>query len=401
MGLFTFLTPLHSTTRVTELSEQVDHPTPSIPYSIQFFRATAYHGSVVPLISRRNFWGTYETLTFPNFNVFNPSLISLPYHPRHRTSFAVITRNEFEWAKQDGEEIQPRSLVAGLLDVSNSSTPAKSRWQPKQTPSVIVHSAQKVARLVQSWETYYPACWNVPGYWNIQGPEDGRIFWTHWGEPLLIYISVPPPALEICRVMYLVDLRCVYPAFERHLSDVANSVRVRFPRSVPLVYNGQEGFMKNWAPFTDREGNFYVHTALIPQTIFKLEVAPGKRLPTYNSSAEDISILRPVDTDPRAPNCISIALGEFGHLPKPNPVEIHQSTPFLEVVLCTNEQVRRGECDPLDPRKRVYIGVVHAVHKGNGDHYERHYERRLVTLNSTAPFNYISISKPLMYCKSS
>lgn len=58
-----------------------------------------------------------------------------------------------------------------------------------------------------------------------------------------------------------------------------------------------------------------------------------------------------------------------------------------------------GECDPNDAQNRVYIGLVHAVHKGNGDHYERHYERRLISLNSTAPFNYISISKPLMYCK--
>ena len=131
----------------------------------------------------------------------------------------------------------------------------------------------------------------------------------------------------------------------------------------------------------------------------ELPTSTGKRLPTFNSSVDDISILQSVETDQRTPNCISIALGEFGHVPKPNPVEIHQSTPFLEVVLCTNDQVREGRCDPNDPENRVYIGLVHAVHKGNGDHYERHYERRLITLNSTAPFNYISISKPLMYCK--
>jgi hypothetical protein len=86
----------------------------------------------------------------------------------------VITRNEFEWGWQDGEEIQPRSLVAGLLDVSNTSA-GKSRWFPKLAPELIVHHAQKLPKLVQSRETYYPGCWDAPGYWNIQGPEDGRI----------------------------------------------------------------------------------------------------------------------------------------------------------------------------------------------------------------------------------
>jgi len=82
---------------------------------------------------------------------------------------------------------------------------------------------------------------------------------------------------------------------------------------------------------------------------------------------------------------------------KPIPVEIHHAMSFLDVVLCTSSDIRSGHCDAGNPNNRIYLGMIHVVHKGSGQHYERHYERRIVTMNSTSPFNYLSVSKPVMY----
>jgi cobalamin biosynthesis Co2+ chelatase CbiK len=43
----------------------------------------------------------------------------------------------------------------------------------------------------------------------------------------------------------------------------------------------------------------------------------------------------------------------------------------------------------------VYMGVIQAQHLVSG---ARYYEARIVTLNFSLPFNYISISKPMLYC---
>src|SRR5579859_5885263 len=86
--------------------------------------------TVVPIVSRPNSWGTYETLYSPtsasSVIPYIPSLITRNTKFRSET----ITRNTFEWASQDGEEVQPRSRDAGLLDVRTG----KSCWSPKQAP---------------------------------------------------------------------------------------------------------------------------------------------------------------------------------------------------------------------------------------------------------------------------
>jgi hypothetical protein len=41
--------------------------------------------------------------------------------------------------------------------------------------------------------------------------------------------------------------------------------------------------------------------------------------------------------------------------------------------------------------------LIHAVHRPGG----LFYEPRIVTLNASAPYNYISVSKPLVYGTSS
>jgi hypothetical protein len=179
------------------------------------------------------------------------------------------------------------------------------------------------------------------------------------------------------------------------LEETENVPPIRFPHSVPLIYDGLTGVPKNWAPFTNELGEVFVHTDLIPQRIYKVNL-DDEPLPSFHSPANKLAILEPVPFDLAADqrNCMERALNESGG---PYWLEFHQSTPMLEVVLCTSAQIRAGICDPSDPVNRVFILIVHVVHRGY-EFYELSYEARLITLNSTAPHNYISVSKPLEYC---
>ena len=367
----------------------------STPFCLQYLRSTSGSSEAPTIASRRSYWGLYDTIAYPNFGVFNPSMMSLPYP--WQNSLLVIGRNQLEWATQGDHQVQPRDIVAGILDDTNN-TMRNTRWYPKQQMETELHSVQKLDRLISSNEWWFPACQGIPGYWNIQGPEDGRLFWSHLGEPLLVYLSVPTINHYLCRTQYIVDYRAIYPPLEKYLSEKSKSAPIRFPHSVPLIHANQSGFVKNWIPFTDRHGQVYVHSDLIPQTLFKMNLSNSpEKLPTRESPAGDLVLLERIETLHQSPNCLSIALGDVDTT-KPFPIEFHQSSPFLEVVLCTYTDVRLGRCNPDDPDNRIYITLVHLVHKGFGEHYERYYERRIITLNSSSPFNYVSVSKPLMFC---
>jgi hypothetical protein len=187
--------------------------------------------------------------------------------------------------------------------------------------------------------------------------------------------------------MYIVDLRSVYPILRDSLSDI--DAPTRFRESVPLIYANQTRLQKNWSPFTNAAGEVFLHTDLIPQTIYKLST--GDAAPTFSSSAADLARLELVVKSTVDRNCITMAVN-----PDDNPdtnVEIHQSTPFLEVVLCTSDAVRSGACDPKKPENRLYMSLFHVLHNQS----RRFYEPRIVTLSSTEPFEYVSVSKPLMY----
>ena len=203
------------------------------------------------------------------------------------------------------------------------------------------------------------------------------------GEPLLIYLSDSPENCGLCRALYLVDLRSVYPPLANLLGT--DSPPIRFNRSVPLLYPGQTGFHKNWAVFTTFNGDILIHTDLIPQRIYWLP--PSESFPTFYSPVSELATLAPLfqGTDE---NCLSLALND--RISKPNETLLHQSSPLLEVVLCTSAQVLSGSCDL---RNRIYIMLIHAVHKPG----RAYYEPRIVTLNPSPPFDYLSISKPLVY----
>lgn len=107
--------------------------------------------------------------------------------------------------------------------------------------------------------------------------------------------------------------------------------------------------------------------SLIPQEIYKYQ--PDTRL----------KLLVP---NPPAINCLTELTGaERDH------AKFHHSTPLLRVTLCA-----RGECEP-DIHNTVLFGMIHI----KVVQPFMFYERRVVTWNVTAPYEYVSVSKPIQY----
>ena len=345
---------------------------------------------VIPLSSRLDFWGLFDTIEFVNVSAFNPSLLTLPNAgERKNGTFVVVAREEYKFKWINGVMVQPRMIIASLLHVTNSDP--QRRWSPRESPRIQPHSLERLGKLVHSNDTYFPKCEPDPEglLTSIQGPEDPRLIWSHLGEPLMIYNSIPPENSDLCRHFYLVDLRGVYPIVADIISETANPAPIRFNESIPIAYPGQEGLHKNWAPFTNPAGDVFIHVHLVPQTIYKLKLDSPSSPLTSNSPVDLLSLEPIVRHPPEDENCVTIALSGFPRS------DIHQSTPFLDVVLCRSEDVHSGLCDPEDPNNRVYMGVIHAQHITEN---RRYYETRVVTLNFSFPFNYVSISKPMLYC---
>jgi len=369
---------------------------------MEYLRRVSDHSSspILVLSSLRNFWGRPDLIRYEESKTFNPSLLCLPYVPNNDATYLSVARSEIDW----DADVQSRNLIASLISERGYKQQIRyyrSRYFPRYTMVVTGYTEDKLESLVHSLDSFFPKCAaeiydELPWYQNIQGPEDGRLVWTRLGEPLLIYNSVSPEESDLCRCMYLIDLRSVYPALELFLRGTERNPPIRFAHSVPLIYPYQVGISKNWAVFSNAIGDVFVHTDLIPQRIYKLNLSGLDDLPWQDSPASDLAIMEPLPHDPTADaqNCIALSLNQTD---SDYPVELHQSSPMLEVVLCTSSQVRSGLCDPSDPRNRVFILLFHVVHR-RGERNDLAYEPRIVTLNSTAPYNYISISKPLVYC---
>jgi len=346
---------------------------------------------VLLLASRLHFWGIYDTIEFPEYGGFNPSVLALPSHTAsEKANLLVIAREEFRTEKIDDHEVQPRAIVGGILRIEDEGSALRGRWDPRHYPRTRSEwKIERLNRLIRSDDFRFPKCEPDPDnwFWNNQGPEDGRVFWSHLGEPLVIYHSISPTNSDLCRLMYLVDLRSIYTLLSEIVLRTVNPPPIRFTESVPLLIAGQNGMHKNWAPFTDSSGDVFIHVYLVPQTIYKLETntASSRALPTFSSPASELSILEPfVMQEPDEWNCLTVAL---------NGSDVHQSSPFLELILCNYADARSGACNPNDPKNRLYIGVFHVIHPEDRSFYEP----RILTFESSFPFNYVSLSKPMVY----
>lgn len=354
-------------------------------------------------MSRSNFWGAWENL---DRVCFNPTFLGLPFlNSSENGQFIVVARDPDNTTFHPSGDYDyftgTRSISGSLLGLPPSKNTTRYRWSPAkqfsrqchttQTLEDIVHMDEKFAREIPEEQK---ACFLTTG------PEDPRIFYSHLGEPLLLYNSIGALHSTECRHFYIVDIRSVYPVLDEILEDSGKPALIRYKQSMPVLYKNQTGLQKNWMPFSDAAGNIYVHTDLIPQAIYKLSFPTSTtNYPTFHSPDTDLVTLEPIVNSSLYQNCILLALDlpdyELDNSRGDQPLVIHQATPFLDVVLCFYSEVLSGACDPEDPKNRVYMGIFHVLHRRDG---HRIYERRIVTLKSSPPFEYVSISKPLMYC---
>jgi len=361
---------------------------------------------VVPILSRTNFWGTWENVDCEDRVCFNPTLLGLPFHdPSKNVPFVVVARDPdnttFHPTDAWGYFTGTRSISGSLVDLPSAANASRYRWAPSDRFSLQCRSTHTLQDAVHMDPEKFPR--KIPegqrSCFLTTGPEDPRIFYSHLGEPLLLYNSVGAANSEHCRHFYLVDIRAVYDPLREILARGTNSPPpIRFRHSIPILYEGQKGLQKNWMPFSDVSGNIYFHTDLVPQTIYKLSPPTAHKYPSFKSRFADLVTLEPVVKSTTYQNCILNALDlpnyELDNSLGNQPLVIHQATPFLEAVLCKYDEVRNGSCDPELPANRIYMGIFHVLHRG-GD--KRIYERRIITLESTPPFKYLSVSKPLMY----
>jgi hypothetical protein len=298
----------------------------------------------------------------------------------------VVAREEDKLVKVYDRDVRPRSILATLVHVPEFHPATQDRTPPRQLAVLQAPWVTRLGGVVRSDEIHFPKC-DPMNEWlhGLQGPEDARIFWSSLGEPLLTYNSISPEHSDLCRVMYLSDLRVAFPNVRNILSESPNQAPLRFNESVPIILPYQEGTQKNWAPFTDANGDIYFHVTLIPQLIYKLKLT--NTIPTFSSPGPVLRrFLEPVVSQPREEkNCLQRALAGQ---------KVHQSSPFLDVILCTSADVHSGSCDPNDPRSHIYMGVINVVHNHLDPYF---YEGRILTLNYMHPFNYVSLSKPLGY----
>ena len=225
-------------------------------------------------------------------------MLCLPYVPNNDAIYVSVARNLVD----PDAEVQSRNLIASLIYERRNERQSRyhrSRYFPTYMMVVTGYAEDKLESLVHSSDPFFPKCatgiyeqW--PWYQNIQGPEDGRLVWSRLGEPLLIYNSISPEESDLCRCMYIIDLRSIYPALELFLSGTEGNPPIRFPYSVPLIYPDQTGAPKNWAVFTNAIGEVFVHTDLIPQQIYKLNLSGRGSLPWQDSPASELAIMEPL-----------------------------------------------------------------------------------------------------------
>ncbi|KAK9478723.1 hypothetical protein V1514DRAFT_330238, partial [Lipomyces japonicus] len=202
-------------------------------------------------------------------------------------------------------------------------------------------------------------CPSVPFLEIDQGLLDPRVYYSPFGEPLMIVGSNSHSA---CLGMYLIDLRALVPEINEIL-DISH-VPIRYNTYVELEGPPpQEEISKNWFTVYDLENNEYLHHSIYPQIVASV-----------NDPSVNIA-------DGSGTNCVAeLARGK-------KEIGIHQSSNALRVTLCDYP------CLPT-AQNSVLITVVHAKHVNRVDIV---YRRYLVVMNATAPFNVIGRSKNLIY----
>ncbi|PRP85283.1 hypothetical protein PROFUN_06885 [Planoprotostelium fungivorum] len=199
------------------------------------------------------------------------------------------------------------------------------------------------------------------------GPEDGRLFYTIEGAPLL-QLTGPPKAgmrTSLCHMMWVVDVRTLLNITHllHHKPTIVYSTLTPLKREGEIAKRKSD---KNWAPFlpTQDYGLMY-HVDLTPPRYFK--VYPDK-------------LVRMHYVDDEAVPCPRRFI--------PSSLAIHQSTGTLRLTMCN-----RGQCVP-NKDNTVLMAVIQSL-KRNGGY--RKYTPYVVTWNIHGNLSYRSVSPPVSW----
>ncbi|KAK9450045.1 uncharacterized protein V1518DRAFT_426911 [Limtongia smithiae] len=193
------------------------------------------------------------------------------------------------------------------------------------------------------------------------GLIDHRVFWSPFGEPLMLVVSNSHVA---CLGQYLIDLRVLVPELS-HLLRVEN-VPIRYGKYVELddVNISDTIFHRNWMMLFDEHNYGYISYGMLPQAVAAI-------------SKPEVNIAQ------GSPNCLQ----EIVQATTGTVATLIQASNSLRLTLC------RFPCTPT-LENTVLISLVQAEYSNNLDIY---YRRYLVMMEPVAPFKIIARSRNLIY----
>ncbi|KAK9376982.1 uncharacterized protein V1513DRAFT_436950 [Lipomyces chichibuensis] len=188
-----------------------------------------------------------------------------------------------------------------------------------------------------------------------QGFLDPRALFSPFGEPLMV---VGSNSHEHCLGMYVIDLRVLIPELSQEMQ--LEHVPIRFNKYYELDSPSPEEISKNWFFVWDLQNNEFIHHNLKPQLVTSIQD------PNVNIADGDQDCIATIEQDN---------------------IHLHQATNALRLTMCD------FPCQPTADNT-VLISIAHIKRIRRMDIL---YERYLVVMNATAPFNIIARSRNLVF----
>ncbi|KAK9471960.1 uncharacterized protein V1510DRAFT_418880 [Dipodascopsis tothii] len=246
------------------------------------------------------------------------------------------------------------------------------RWtRSESTGRRVLSCATQALQLKSPDLTGRSRCGEDVGWLNFdQGLNEGRLFFSPAGEPLL---TIASNSQSQCMSIYVVDLRKYIPGLEKELG--IGHVPIRFDRFVELYSPPPANMIeKNWMLLYDPDDSneLYVHQNMIPRK--------------FSSLANPLANQVGSDGD-RCLQSLRSAYPNEDPDNEENTISVHQGTNMLRVTMC------EFPCEPT-VHNTVLVSIVH-VKLRNGEDIQ--YRRHSVVMNSTYPFDIMGYSPSLLF----
>ncbi|KAK7204897.1 hypothetical protein BZA70DRAFT_290211 [Myxozyma melibiosi] len=219
------------------------------------------------------------------------------------------------------------------------------------------------------------ACTQRPELENTRGFVEPRVIRSPSGEPLLI---VGSSSVDNCISQYIVDLRTLIPdlASKMKINELSTPIRFRALTMLPRPTNFSES-EHDYTLLFDSVNHIFVEQSLEPRSITALS--------TLDTDADQEKVFA-IDNPESSFKCFASLLKRSSD-PANRRTFVQQATNTLRVTLC------EWPCEPTI-ENTVLISIMHVKYQ-NFDSV--HYQRHLVAMSPTAPFEILARSSPLHY----